>query len=134
MVRITICLLLVASLFSCRIDEKQSASENEVINKDESLSYGIGMLIEFYTKQHKSGPSDAQDLIRYIENMTSNDQSVYSLEYEFLKSKKGSLVFITETEIENGERLVIVSVYNERVLPKNGLYRAYIYLPIEPKE
>jgi hypothetical protein len=134
MVRITIYLLLVAFLFSCRTNEKQIASDNGVMNKDESLAYGMGMLIEFYTKQHKSGPSDAKDLIEYIEKMTSNDQSVYSLEYEFLKRKKGSLVFTNETEVENGERVVIVSVYNKRVTPKNGLYRAYVYFPLETKE
>lgn len=105
-----------------------------VMDKEESFAEDFAMLIEYYVKRFKCGPLDATALMEYIENMTEDGQLIYQRQYSYLKRKQSSLVFTTETEIENDERVIIVSVYNKRVLPKNGLYRAYVYLPIEPKE
>jgi len=104
------------------------------MDEDKSLAYGMGMLIEYYTKHYKSGPSNATVLIMFIDSMPIKDRTVYDLEYRYLKSNESSLVFTTEMEIENNEQVVIVSVYKNRVLPKNGLFKAFVYFPIQDNE
>lgn len=113
------------------------ASKNEfteegltVLSEKDALAMDMGMLLEFYFRAHQAGPSTAQDLMTWIDDLSEDEQLVYSNAYHFLKRRGSKLVFTTESAIENDEMVKIMSVYNKKAVPKNGLYRAYVYLPL----
>jgi len=113
--------------------------QNEVIEeikieKKESFVLDMGMLFEFYAKKYAKSPTNANELIAYIESMDEDSQLVYLRQYKFLKKNKNKLVFITETEILDSEIKKTILVYNKKAIPSKGLFKVFVYLPVQTIE
>jgi hypothetical protein len=98
------------------------------ISKKEGFILGMWMLFEFYIRASAKSPTCAKDLILWIESIDEDSQLVYFNEYRYLKKNEKKLVFVTETEESDSETMWIVSVYNKKVLHKNGLFKIYVYI------
>lgn len=126
------CLLLVLfiGISACTANKETTEEGSIYISREDAFAYEMGMLLEFYYRKYQVGPTSANDLIGYIDGMTEDEQLVYYAAHKFLKRKGNKLVFTTETTIEKDEMLKIMSVYRKRAIPKRGLYRAYVYIPL----
>ena len=129
-----IALIIIISISSCSIKKSVTDEEIQIVNKEISFGLDMGMLIESYTKFYAKSPTSANDLIIYIEGMDKDSQLVYLRQHKYLKKNREKLVFTTDTENIDSEILNTISIYYKEAIPCKGLFKAFVYLPVQTIE